>query len=254
MRFILLATLALPMLLPAEELRWFKGNTHAHSLWSDGNDFPDMISAWYKEQGYHFLALSDHNTLAIGERWVKESVIEKKKIALGPTVLDKYRARFGHAWVETREISPVDTEVRLKTLQEYRTRLEEPGKFLLVQAEEISTGFGKAPIHINAINVSSAIRPKKDILSIRETIRTHLQAVAEQASQTGKPVMAHINHPNFQWALTADDLAHVIEDRFFEIFNGNCKQQFVVFTTINRYCCGIYIKFFAHINQLRIER
>lgn len=22
---------------------WFKGNTHTHSLWSDGNDFPEMI-------------------------------------------------------------------------------------------------------------------------------------------------------------------------------------------------------------------
>jgi hypothetical protein len=165
MRFILLATLALPMLLPAEELRWFKGNTHAHSLWSDGDDFPDMISAWYKEQGYHFLALSDHNTLATGERWVKESIIEKKKIALGPKVLDKYRARFGHAWVETREISPGDTEVRLKTLAEYRTRFEEPEKFLLVQAEEISAGFAKAPIHINAINVITGIEHKDSLLN-----------------------------------------------------------------------------------------
>lgn len=221
MRFILLATLTLPMLLTAEELRWFKGNTHAHSLWSDGNDFPDMISAWYKDQGYHFLAMSDHNTLGTGERWVKESVIEKKKITLGPKVLDKYRARFGNAWVEAREIYPGDTEVRLKTLEEYRTRFEEPEKFLLVQAEEISAGFDKAPIHINAINVSTAIQPIKDLVSIRETIRANLQAVAEQASKTGKPIMAHINHPNFKWALTADDLAHVIEDRFFEVFNGH---------------------------------
>ncbi len=220
MRFILIAALLLPSFLPAEDLRWFKGNTHAHSLWSDGNDFPDMISAWYKEQGYHFLALSDHNTLAAGERWVKESVIEKKKIALGPKVLDKYKARFGNEWVETREVSG-NTEVRLKTLEEYRPRFEEPGKFLLVQAEEISAGFGKAPIHINAINVSTAIQPIKDLVSIRETIRTNLQAVAEQASKTGNPIMAHINHPNFRWALTADDLAHVIEDRFFEIFNGH---------------------------------
>ena len=30
--------------------RWWKGNLHTHSLWSDGNDFPDMIVAWYREQ------------------------------------------------------------------------------------------------------------------------------------------------------------------------------------------------------------
>jgi hypothetical protein len=156
MRFHLLAALALPVLLSAEDLHWFKGNTHTHSLWSDGNDFPDMISAWYQEQGYDFLGMSDHNTLAAGERWVKESVIEKKKIALGPKVLDKYLKRFGDSWVETRTDKDGQTEVRLKTLEEYRKKLEVPGKFLLVQAEEISAGFGKSPIHINAINLRTS--------------------------------------------------------------------------------------------------
>ena len=221
MRFHLLAALALPVLLSAEDLHWFKGNTHTHSLWSDGNDFPDMISAWYQEQGYDFLGMSDHNTLAAGERWVKESVIEKKKIALGPKVLDKYLKRFGDSWVETRTDKDGQTEVRLKTLEEYRKKLEVPGKFLLVQAEEISAGFGKSPIHINAINLSEVIPATKDLVSIRETIRANLKAVAEQAVKSGHPIMAHINHPNFKWALRADDLAHVIEDRFFEIYNGH---------------------------------
>ena len=31
------------------ELRWWKGNIHTHSLWSDGNDFPEMIADWYKQ-------------------------------------------------------------------------------------------------------------------------------------------------------------------------------------------------------------
>src|SRR4051812_40680344 len=34
------------------ETRWFKGNLHTHSLWSDGNDFPEMIADWYKSNGY----------------------------------------------------------------------------------------------------------------------------------------------------------------------------------------------------------
>ncbi|MFO0064709.1 MAG: hypothetical protein ACK523_01980, partial [Pirellulaceae bacterium] len=28
--------------------RWWKGNLHTHSFWSDGNDFPEMISEWYR--------------------------------------------------------------------------------------------------------------------------------------------------------------------------------------------------------------
>jgi hypothetical protein len=221
MRFLRLSLLLFPVLLSAEDLRWFKGNTHTHSLWSDGNDFPDMISAWYKEHGYDFLGMSDHNTLNAGEKWVTEAVIEKKKIALGPKVLDKYRQKFGDEWVETRSNDKGELEVRLKTLEEYRRKLEEPGKFLLVQAEEVSAGFGKAPIHINAVNLTEALQPKKDVQTIRETLRQNLQMIAEHALKSGRPVMAHVNHPNFRWAMTADDLAHVVEDRFFEIYNGH---------------------------------
>ena len=222
MRFCLALALATATALSAADTpRWYKGNTHTHSLWSDGNDFPDMISAWYKDQGYDFLGMSDHNILARGEKWVPEATIEKKKIALGPKVLQKYQERYGADWVETRQGKDGKLEVRLKTLEEYRKKLEEPGKFLLVEAEEISASFGKAPIHINAINVTEAIQPMKDVTSIRETMRVNLQAIAAHAAKAGRPVMAHVNHPNFRWAMTAEDLAHVIEDKFFEVFNGH---------------------------------
>ncbi|MGH7171596.1 MAG: hypothetical protein ACRELG_15070, partial [Gemmataceae bacterium] len=36
--------------------RYWRGNIHKHSLWSDGDDFPEMIADWYKAHGYHFLA------------------------------------------------------------------------------------------------------------------------------------------------------------------------------------------------------
>ena len=51
-------------------LRWWKGNLHTHSLWSDGDDYPEMIAEWYKQHGYHFLAFSDHNILLQDERWM----------------------------------------------------------------------------------------------------------------------------------------------------------------------------------------
>lgn len=43
--------------------RWFKGNTHAHTLNSDGDSAPDDVVRWYREHGYHFLVLTDHNFL-----------------------------------------------------------------------------------------------------------------------------------------------------------------------------------------------
>jgi hypothetical protein len=41
--------------------RWFKGNTHTHTTMSDGDSPPEVVAKWYKDHGYHFLVLSDHN-------------------------------------------------------------------------------------------------------------------------------------------------------------------------------------------------
>lgn len=48
-------------------LRWYKGNTHTHTLNSDGDSSPDEVARWYREHGYHFLVLSDHNFLTSTE-------------------------------------------------------------------------------------------------------------------------------------------------------------------------------------------
>ncbi len=42
-------------------MRWFKGNTHTHTTMSDGDSSPEVVARWYKEHGYRFLVLSDHN-------------------------------------------------------------------------------------------------------------------------------------------------------------------------------------------------
>ncbi len=205
---------------PAQQPKWFKGNTHTHSLWSDGNDFPEMITDWYKKKGYDFLAISDHNVLQAKEVWMSVPAVEKRRKALGKTTMDKYRARFGDEWVTTRDKDGV-LEVRLKKLEEYRPKFEEPGKFLIVQAEEISAGLGKAPVHMNAVNLREEIKPIKDLGSIQEVLRANFKLVNEQSQRLGVPMFTHINHPNFRWAFTAEDMAAVLEENFWEIYNGH---------------------------------
>src|SRR5687768_5654740 len=69
----LLLALALTAVLPAtlqaqrfevpdtRGLRWFKGNTHTHTAESDGDSPPEVVARWYKQRGYNFLVLSDHD-------------------------------------------------------------------------------------------------------------------------------------------------------------------------------------------------
>jgi hypothetical protein len=44
-------------------LNWYKGNTHTHTLNSDGDSTPDDVVRWYRSHGYQFLVLTDHNFL-----------------------------------------------------------------------------------------------------------------------------------------------------------------------------------------------
>ena len=78
---------------------WYRGNTHAHTLWSDGDAAPETAVAWYKENGYHWLALTDHDVLLRGERWFP--VTEDGRLT--DSHLDSLRADFGPDWIETRE-------------------------------------------------------------------------------------------------------------------------------------------------------
>jgi hypothetical protein len=42
-------------------VHWFKGNTHTHTLESDGDSPPELVARWYRDHGYQFLVLTDHN-------------------------------------------------------------------------------------------------------------------------------------------------------------------------------------------------
>jgi hypothetical protein len=40
--------------------RWYRGNTHTHTLNSDGDSPPDAVIRWYRERRYHFVVITDH--------------------------------------------------------------------------------------------------------------------------------------------------------------------------------------------------
>ena len=212
---LLLSALGLPAAQPParEPARWWKGNLHTHSFWSDGDDFPESIADWYKTNGYHFLALSDHNVMQKGERWLM--VTNRARLP----ALEKYRERFGAKWVEKRPFQTVP-QVRLKTLKEFGPLFNERGRFLLIPSEEISDHYKVLPLHINATNLRE---PIKDVggTSVVDVIQRNVDAVLAQRRRTGQPMFPHLNHPNFGWAITAEDLMPVRGDQFFEVYNGH---------------------------------
>ena len=216
-----------------ESAQWYKGNLHTHSLWSDGDDYPEMIADWYKRSGYQFLAISDHNVLQQGLKWyeLKAPVSVGGNVShrgTGP-VMEKYLQRFGPDWVQLRDEGE-KRFVRLKPLDEYRSLLEEPGKFLMIPSEEITGSWKQpktatqpergGPVHINLTNPREFVKPVEAADAVTVMQQT-LDAVHAQRQRTGQPMIAHINHPSFRWGIPAEDLMQVKGDLFFEVYNGH---------------------------------
>jgi hypothetical protein len=77
----------------------------------------------------------------------------------------------------------------------------ERNRFLMIQAEEIATTAGDGrTLHLNVSNLGKML--------------------TGQFGATGREVRLHVNHPNHKWGVTAEDLAAVVGERFFEVWNG----------------------------------
>jgi len=144
--------------------RWYKGNLHTHTLNSDGDSTPHEVATWYREHGYQFLTLSDHNHLT------------------GVSGLNAVHA--------ARE------------------------KFLLIPGEEVTDRFGDKHIHVNAYNLSKELQPRHGN-SVAETIQNNVDMIR------GALALPSLNHPNFHWSVTKDDLLKVNNLGLFEVFNGH---------------------------------
>ena len=193
---------------------WYKGNLHTHSYWSDGDEFPEVIMDWYKLNNYQFVALSDHNILAEGDKWV---VISQD--SLYQSAFRSYLNDYGKDWVEYNQDTG-GVQVKLKTLEEYRGRYEKKEQFLIIQSEEISDRFEKKPLHINATNIKNKIVPQGGN-SVVEVLQNNLDEVIKQREELQVPMIPHINHPNFSYAISLNDMIALRGERFFEVYNGH---------------------------------
>jgi len=189
---------------------WWRGNTHAHTLWSDGRGAPEWVVRWYKDSDYDFLVLSDHNVMQQGERW----------IAVGDRPTAAHVAELKKLFGSEVQLRKGGTEMRLVTLDELRRRFQDKG-FLLMAGEELTDHFeGRIPVHVNGLNLAEPIPPQGGG-SVRDMMNRNVDAVVDQGKRLKRPVLAHLNHPNYQYAVSWEDIAHLKNDRFFEVYNGH---------------------------------
>ncbi len=95
---------------------------------------------------------------------------------------------------------------------------EEKKPFLLVPGEEVSNSITiqerRHVIHVNGIGTNRTIGSLEG-----DSVRHLMQITIDEVHDAGG--FPHVNHPNFYWSLTADDLYSMKRLRHFEIFNGH---------------------------------
>lgn len=196
----------------AAQGEWYKGVTHVHSLWSDGDMAPEMIASWYVERGYNFVCFSEHSGLQEDEILVEVS----EDSPLKPAHVKAISAAFGPAWLDLRIEPGASTRMRLKTHVELSEYFNKPGEFLLIPAQEITSSNS---VHTNVLNVREPISGGEG--TKEELLQAHLDAVAEQSERLGVPMVAHVNHLNWSSGVTAEQMIGVRGLKFFEIYNGH---------------------------------
>ncbi len=83
--------------------RWFKGNLHTHTLNSDGDSTPLDVARWYKNNGYQFLVISDHNVFT-ETATLNSALAEKQQFLLVPG--EEVTARSGTLPVHMNAYNP----------------------------------------------------------------------------------------------------------------------------------------------------
>ena len=214
--------------------RWYKGMLHAHTCWSDGWVLPEQAVAAYRNGGYDFFSITDHNRLGSDpDRWMEVAPVPSgwPPSAIDPSVFEAYLAAFPDARWRTEGDK---TYVRMSTMAEIAARFNADGRFLFLPGCEVTTRIGSTAdaacdIHMNYIGLDALIpRAAKSGLIESRTDTTVAAVIRETRDQVGHlaakmgnpPHIFFVNHPHWRYydVLPADILANP-DIRFFEVCN-----------------------------------
>ena len=209
--------------------KWWRGNLHMHTYWSDGITFPEQAVDLYKNTlGYDFLAMSEHNVFADNaDSW---KPVAEKQTKWPPevikTIFDRYMQSAAGKEAQTRTAADGTTEVRLKTYDEVKRMFDEPGRFLLMPGVEITQHCG-VEVHLNYINLPDVVPsvkggPANKGMKAHPTdiIAQNVKEVAALAAQLKRPSMLMLNHPEWRYFdILPEHLINNPEVLFFEVAN-----------------------------------
>ena len=219
---------------------WRKGALHTHSLWSDGRSLPQVAVQTYKDLGYNFMCVSEHNVFPDEELWLPVA----REVGKWPCNLSQ--SAFDHA----RELVPgtlvskkvsFRNYVRLPKFKELRKMFNEKGKFILVPGEEITVGTitckdgSQYQNHFNIFNAAAYFPPLSGATP-EESLKLNFAQYQQKCGSAPEKSFFTVNHPHaYFWDIDPVLLLKYPEITHFEIGNGPIAPDVQKLCSIEKY-------------------
>jgi len=164
--------------------KWYKGNTHCHTVVSDGKNLPAEVVAAYHNHGYNFLVITDHNFLLQTDTIKKPANLRKDFLLVpGEEVTDRISVHTTAFNISS--YVPFDNDPNRET-------------DLVKRREEIKRALDH-PL----------------ILTPTELIQLHVDGILKAGG------IPFLNHPNFSQGVKISDILPVKNLHHLEIYNGH---------------------------------
>ncbi len=163
------------------ETHWYRGNTHTHTVNSDGDSAPDTVARWYKEHDYQFLFITDHEYLT------------------DPGPLNA--------------ILGASERFLLLPGQEITQWGADPKR----SAAHVNGLFTRAviwPVGTRKCLGSGCGATADAAVPLGDTFKANIAAVLAQGG------IAQVNHPNYRWSVKPEDLFGIPDGTLLEVWNG----------------------------------
>lgn len=163
------------------QAQWFKGNTHTHTINSDGDSSPDDVARWYRVHGYQFLFITEHEYLT------------------DPAPLN------GLLGAKDRFLLLPGQEI---------TQWGEDPKRSSAHVNALFTHEAIFPMGIRKCLGSGCGAFASEEIPLGTTFNSNIAAVLAQGG------IAQVNHPNYRWSVKPEDLYNIPDGTLLEIWNG----------------------------------
>lgn len=202
---------------------WKKGLLHNHSMASNArgptqfqssNAPPEYVINLYKNKGYNFVSLSEHNIIAKNDKWVE---ILSSKISPGDNfnldILNKHLEILGEDFYDIKHKNK-KTFLKLKSLKNLANKFNEKEKFILITSAEVIA----KKVHMVLVNHTDEILPiESDNYNRFDMFKRLTIEKNKQIKEYKKPIILIIAHPERGYLI--EDLVKVDQTVYFEVKN-----------------------------------